>query len=1711
MSKLKKISKVAIACIYALFAIFSTTTITNASSKHTASWSDTGYSSYRNFSIQDKFSGTSLGPGTYAISNFEIDGQKAYCVEPDVQISNNINYAHEKIYGRNGFYQAGFIDSQINRMAYISSLGYGFQGDNSNEMLAATQLLIWQVKKPNGFSSIPAALQAKMDIINSRLNVIYSNVSFAGNKIELEGYGKENAITVNDTSETFSAYLTNTVPTGIHIERVGNKLTIWADKNANETGVMAFDAYYLRSEATNTEIGYYEPLNQTLAVFGKKDPKEFALSYKILVQPETVEVSSNKIGKGKVDVDLSINKTDKDSKKGIEGIKFEFFRDSISLGVATTDKNGKATAKSHIEQDFTSATYTGNYVDNWIDLSTTMQQYCINQGWFSNQSDAQKSVDDKAQSDVDKQINEYQTTKHVYKAVELDSGDYYYLDPQITVSKEMTGDGNADLVKDNQRYTLSILLEKFDEDIHQGMAGMTKQEFEDYLAKGGKVQTEVTQGNNRTQGNATLKGAIFGLYASNDIYNPENKTDMLYHKGDKIMEVTTDKNGHADTSDYIDKNGKKGLYFGDVKDESCWYYWKEVKSPQGYEKTDLYYPITKEMMTQDGEPYHFAIKTQISDTVRTGKFEIGKFMTDGDNSEITNAEIGAEFTTVLERFYNEANGDMKKALEIAKKNGTCKEYAVVKTDKTGTAYSPELAYGTHVIQQTAKGDNGKETDILAEPFKFIVSETTDGQTLVYGEDEKGNQIGSSSDGNVHYYINNRPFKSYVQVVKKDIETGKIVSLNHATFKVQMLDDHEKPIKNYDKKTVRTDENGYISMKVGSSWYNEFTTNADNRISLTDTIGNFFIADKNYEENEVYDKGKVKLPVTLPSSTYRLSEIKAPNQYLLAEYSKSFKISSSTVSGTDDDNEPVVEIEMKNQSVKGKIKVSKQGEVLTSVDKDENGNLVFNYIDAGLIGAIYEIKAHVDILDPADGTVMFKEGTLMDTITTTADGIAESKKLPLGEYDIREKTSPNGFVHSSEVKTVKLEYKDQETEIVFDNASFYNERQKVSLEVIKKDAEEKTPLSGAKFGIYAKEDIKNNKGDVIVEKGRLIETAISNDDGEVLFKADFPLTYMEIKELQAPIGYATSNEIINVDATYQGQDIKVIENTYEFTNDITKVEISKQDITDESEIAGALLSVYPKGNKGETFDTWVSGDDGINEDGSVKPHIIKGLEVGKTYVLHEESSPYGFAIAQDVEFAISDTGDVQKVAMKDQAVFGQLKWNKSGKIFNQVINGQTEFGKTLSPIWNESNLLGANITIYAANDIKIGNNTYYKANEKIETLESDWESVQSKKLPVGRYYYIESNIPHGYVGHTEKVFFEVEDNQSTEIQVITSTLENKRPSFDIDMIKVLEEQDIFKNPNAYKDVIFGIFAREDIYDYMGNVAIDNGSMIATTGIDEKGHLVDVPDLPNGLFFLKELQTNSQYVLNDTEYDFEIGYHGQDVSHYVIHIGTDGKIDNELARGEIRVKKLDTLDLDKQMIGVNFNLSAKEDMSEIVATAMTGDDSIAYFKDLELGTYFIQESQVEGYVLNQHIYKIEVKQDGDLLTIECENQPTEIIFSKQDMITGKELAGAYMQLSDKESGEVMEEWVSKEESHIIHYLVEGKEYVLSEIIAPSEYEIAESITFKAEHGTKVIMKDKKKPVEEVKTGDTTTKAFYVGLLIVSGVSLVFLKRRNKTNKK
>ena len=254
-----------------------------------------------------------------------------------------------------------------------------------------------------------------------------------------------------------------------------------------------------------------------------------------------------------------------------------------------------------------------------------------------------------------------------------------------------------------------------------------------------------------------------------------------------------------------------------------------------------------------------------------------------------------------------------------------------------------------------------------------------------------------------------------------------------------------------------------------------------------------------------------------------------------------------------------------------------------------------------MGAEFAVYAAEDIYTPdhqvdekGNRTLIYPKDTLIRKVTTDEKGEAVLADLPLGTYLVKETKAPTGFVLNSESKEITFLYKDQDTPVVEETVEFSNKRQKVDLKVVKEDAENGKKLEGAEFGIYNKNDILS--GDkVIVKADTLLQKVMSDKNGLAQFTLDLPLGKYYVKELQAPDGYVSSDEIMEFDASYQGQDVKVVKLSATKKNQPTTVEITKADVTTGVELDGASLLVLNK--KGEVVDSWTSVKD--------KPHVIKG--------------------------------------------------------------------------------------------------------------------------------------------------------------------------------------------------------------------------------------------------------------------------------------------------------------------------------------------------------------------------------------------------------------------------------------------------------------------------------------------------------------------------
>lgn len=641
---------------------------------------------------------------------------------------------------------------------------------------------------------------------------------------------------------------------------------------------------------------------------------------------------------------------------------------------------------------------------------------------------------------------------------------------------------------------------------------------------------------NVAQNEAVLDGAVYGLYARENIENTDTG-GIAYTTNQEVARVTIS-NGKASVGN---------LFLGE-------YYWKEITAPKGYKLDTSTYNVS---IVDDGSSEVIIKNSTVQDEVITGNFDLQKIMTSGEESEIVEKEEGAEFLVVAKK-YVDKYGSVEEAYNH-KSEFSNREYDKLVTDKNGYAKSKDLAYGSFIVKQV----KGKvDTDKINE-WTFTVS--------------------SENQDTLHYIINNRLFTSYLKLVKKDADTGKTITLSNTTFKI---------------KDAETGE--YLVQKVGDKKYDTWTTGED---------------------------GSVVLPLQLKAQKYILEEIKNPDGYLVMDEME-FEITNQNVYELDEDGNALTVIEVPNTAIKGQVKVEKTGEVLTGVEQDENGNYQFIYEEQKLGGMKFVIEAKEDIIDPADGSVIYKKGTIVDEIITSAEEDTYSKLLPLGEYVGYETEAPEGMVLDDTKYDITIK-EDGNTPVIVKNISVQNDRQKVDITINKKDSEDETAIEGAVFNLILKKDVLLPSGEVLVKAGTVIETGKTNSKGKLSFKADLPLSYdgeiyYEVTEVKPAEGYYPNDIIIPIVSEYRGQDVEAVDNVKYVYNDAIKNYILVNKVDDKT-----LENIISKDFtfslcKDENCDNVVKEYSANTEDGTALIDIRYG-----TWFIRETKAPEGYGLSEQV--------------------------------------------------------------------------------------------------------------------------------------------------------------------------------------------------------------------------------------------------------------------------------------------------------------------------------------------------------------------------------------------------------------------------------------------------------------------------------------------------
>ena len=719
------------------------------------------------------------------------------------------------------------------------------------------------------------------------------------------------------------------------------------------------------------------------------------------------------------------------------------------------------------------------------------------------------------------------------------------------------------------------------------------------------------------------------------------------YKGDQLVDTyTTDANGQFTTKYYV-----------------CSDDWtiREITPSEGYLLDSTVYPIGAE--AKDYTVEYNTTANDVTEQIIKGRIAIIKHTDDGE-TQLETPEAGAEFAVFLK-----VAGSYEGAKASERDYLTC--------DENGYAVTKGLPYGIYTVHQTKSWD-GRE--LLAD---FDVYIAKDGQTY-------------------RYLANNRNFESYIKIVKVDAETGKVIPLAGAGFRLYRPDG---------------------SLITQTFTYPEVTT-----------IDTFYTSSDGY----------LITPEKLEYGTgYSLVEVSAPYGYTLNSEPVYFDVTADNA--TEENAVTVVEVTKSNTAQKGVLRISKSGEVFSSVTEADG---IYQPVFAvkGLAGAIYEITAAEDIITP-DGTLRYTAGEVVDTVTTDETGLAESKPLYLGKYEVREITAPTGYVLNTEVHTAELVYAGQEVEITETAADFCNERQKaaVSLDKVLEQDErfgigKNGELSAVTFGLFAAEELTAADGSIIPADG-LLEIVSVDENGHAVCNTDLPFGSYYLKELSTDGHYILSDEKYPIVFEYAGQDTALVEikanGGAPIENKLLYGEIHGLKKDEEgSGLAGALIGLFRADCTEFTTENAILTATSAGNGNFSFVRVPYG-----NWIVREIEAPTGFVLSEKTyPVTVDADGAVIEVEIENTRIRGTVQLTKIDRDYP------------------DNKLTGAEFTVCRDSN---GNKKLDADDALVGTLTETGIGVyEMSDLLYGGYYVKETKAPEGFYLDENAYYFEIAEDGKT---------------------------------------------------------------------------------------------------------------------------------------------------------------------------------------------------------------------------------------------------------------------------------------------------------------------------------------------------------------
>ena len=788
----------------------------------------------------------------------------------------------------------------------------------------------------------------------------------------------------------------------------------------------------------------------------------------------------------------------------------------------------------------------------------------------------------------------------------------------------------------------------------------------------------------------------------------------------------------------------------------------------------------------------------------------------------------------------------------------------------------------------------------------------------------------------------------------------------------------------------------------------------------------------------------------------------------------------------------------------------------------------------------EVGAEFEVYLKSSGSYANAKDSEKDCLVCDENGFAQTKDMPYGIYTVHQTKGWEGTEFIADFD-VNISENRQTYRYLINNAEF-----KSYVKVVKVDSEtgKIIPYEGAGFEIY------NADGEKIAmtysyPTPTAIDVFYTNSEGYLITPEVLPYGEYSLVEVQAPYGYAldktpvafsvssenaekeNSLTIVKVEKQNTAQKGKIsVHKTGDIFTSVTTVSSAYTNENGEMIVNPTTYTpMFASGNLSGAVFQVIAAEDIITLDGTVRASagdVVAEittdengyaesdlLYLGK-YEIKEITAPYGYVQNTESQF-VGLTYAGQEIAVLDTVNTSFVNDYQGVEIsLSKVMENDELFG-----IYGEDCYTSVSFGLFAAEDITAADGTVIPADGLISevSLNENMTAVIAEKIPFGKYYVQEIATDEHYVLNGEKylVTFKYMGQEVTTVSIDCGQFVNELKRGKVEGIKVNESDEPLEN------ALFGLFAVDT-----AEFTSENAYMTAVS--DENGYF-EFDEIPYGEYIVREIEAPTGYILSGESYPVTVCEDGETITIRTVNkpITVEvSKVDvygEELIGADMQLENADGEIIDEWISDGTNHIVTELPAGDYTLKEIAAPDGYVIATDIEFEVF------ADGTIKIRNVDSTAISEDGNPLIVMVDDT-TKVKISKRDITTDKELPGATLQIID-EDGNVVEEWVSADEAHLVEgKLIAGKEYTLREIIAPDGYEIANEIKFTVnEDGsvTEVVMYDEHTPdletpptvtIDTPNTGvsaDNGAELYLVATAVIMTFGMLICKKNDKKQRK